>query len=80
MIRDTLGQILLSKMADPRFDPARTSITRVEVPDDLLSAKVYISVMGEEPEQRRTLHPNLSHGQAYTRNVNRLWTRFKSGM
>jgi putrescine transport system substrate-binding protein len=32
------------------------------------------------PEQRRTLHPNLSHGQAYTRSVNRLWTRFKSGL
>jgi len=32
------------------------------------------------PDQRRTLHPNLSHGQAYTRNVNRLWTRFKSGL
>jgi putrescine transport system substrate-binding protein len=32
------------------------------------------------PAQRRTLHPNLSHGQAYTRNVNRLWTRFKSGL
>jgi putrescine transport system substrate-binding protein len=32
------------------------------------------------PGQRSTLHPNLSHGQAYTRNVNRLWTRFKSGL
>ena len=29
---------------------------------------------------RGRMHPNVSHGQAYTRTVNRLWTRFKSGM
>lgn len=55
LIQDTLGQILLSKMADPRIDPARTSITHVEVPEDLLSAKVYVSVLGEEAQQKRTL-------------------------
>jgi ribosome-binding factor A len=55
LIRNTIGRILPAKLSDPRIDPARTSITRVEVSDDLLSARVYFSVMGTEAEQRRTL-------------------------
>ncbi len=55
MIRNTLGQILLAKMSDPRFDPVKTSITRVEVPEDLLTAKVYITVNGDESEQSKSL-------------------------
>ena len=55
LIRNSLGQLLLSKLADPRVDTARTSITRVEVPEDLLSAKVFVSVMGTPGEQRRTV-------------------------
>ena len=54
-MRQTLGELLLSKLSDPRVDPARTSITHVDVADDLLSAKVYVSVMGAEPDQRKTL-------------------------
>ena len=34
LIRDTVGMLLLTKMSDPRIDPALTSITRVEVPAD----------------------------------------------
>jgi ribosome-binding factor A len=55
LIRQILGQALLSKIADPRIDPALTSITRVEVPEDLLTAKVYISTMGTEPQQQLAL-------------------------
>jgi len=55
LMRETLGQILLSKLSDPRVDPARTSITRVEIPEDLLTAKVYVSVIGTEAEQRLTI-------------------------
>jgi ribosome-binding factor A len=55
LIRDTIGMLLLTKIADPRIDTARTSVTRVEVPTDLLTAKVYVSVMGTEAEQRSTL-------------------------
>lgn len=46
---------MLSKLSDPRIDPARTSITRVEVQEDLLAAKVFVSVMGPEAAQRRTI-------------------------
>ena len=31
-------------------------------------------------ELRNRLHANRGHSQAYTRNVNRMWTRFKSGL
>jgi putrescine transport system substrate-binding protein len=31
-------------------------------------------------ELRDRLHANRGHTQAYTRNINRLWTRFKSGL
>jgi len=56
LIRQTLGEVLLSKLSDPRIDTARTSITRVEVPEDLLTARVFVSVIGTEGEQNRTLH------------------------
>jgi len=55
LIRRTLGQLLLSKLSDPRIDPGRTSITHVEVSEDLVAAKVYVSVQGTEAEQRNAL-------------------------
>jgi ribosome-binding factor A len=55
LIRNTLGTILLSKMSDPRFDTAKVSITHVEVPEDLLTAKVFVSVIGEQKEQNLAL-------------------------
>lgn len=64
LIQSTLGMLLLTKIADPRIDPARTSITRVEVPADLLSAKVHISVMGTEAEQRNALRA-LQHAAGH---------------
>ncbi len=47
-----IGTILLEGLSDPRIDPARVSVTRVEVSPDMAYAKVYISVMGTESEQR----------------------------
>jgi len=64
LIRDTIGSLLISKLSDPRIDPARTSVTKVEVPADLLTAKVYISVMGTEAEQRTTLRA-LQHAAGH---------------
>jgi ribosome-binding factor A len=55
LIRDTIGQLLLTKLSDPRIDSALTSVTRVEVPDDLLTARVYVSVVGTESQQRNAL-------------------------
>jgi len=55
LVRQIVGQTLLTKLSDPRIDVARTSVTRVEVAEDLLTGTVYVSVMGSEGEQRRTL-------------------------
>ena len=55
LIRETLAQAVFSKLADPRIDPGRISITRVEVPEDLLTAKVFLSVIGTDAEQRNAL-------------------------
>jgi ribosome-binding factor A len=68
LIRDTIGQILLTRLSDPRIDPARTSIVRVEVPDDLLTAKVYVSVIGEPADQRRTLRA-LKHAAGHVQEL-----------
>lgn len=64
LIRQTLGEVILGKLADPRIDPARTSVTRVEMTEDLLTAKVYVSVMGDEARKRRTLEA-LGHAAGH---------------
>jgi len=60
----TMHYATTNAAAYPLLDPAVYS-----------NANVYPQVA-----QRALMHPNVSHGQAYTRTVNRLWTRFKSGL
>jgi ribosome-binding factor A len=55
VIQKVVGQEVLARLSDPRIDPATVSVTRVEVPEDLLTAKVFVSVMGDETRQRLTL-------------------------
>jgi ribosome-binding factor A len=55
LIRNTIGEILLSKISDPRIDPALVSVTRVEMPEDLMTARVFVSVIGSESQQRNAL-------------------------
>ena len=60
LLQQTIGQILFRELSDPRIDIARTSITRVKVQEDLLQAKVYVSVMGSDAQQRLAIHA-LNH-------------------
>ena len=60
LLRELIAEALMRRIADPRVDPAKTTITRVEAAEDLLTAKVYVSVMGEPADQRRTVTA-LSH-------------------
>ncbi|MBT3279628.1 MAG: 30S ribosome-binding factor RbfA [Phycisphaerales bacterium] len=55
LLRNTLGQLLLRGLADPRFDSATTTLTRVEVTEDLLTAKVFLSIRGDEKHINQTL-------------------------
>jgi ribosome-binding factor A len=64
LIRNTIGRLLLSKISDPRIEPAKTSITRVDIPEDLLTAKVYVSVIGTDAEQKLALRA-LSHAAGH---------------
>jgi ribosome-binding factor A len=66
MIQRKIGQMVLHDLSDPRIDTARTSITRVEVQEDLLRAKVYVSVIGTDADQRRTLDA-LKHAAGHIR-------------
>lgn len=68
LIRNTVGEIVLTKIYDPRIDSARTSITRVEVSEDLLTAKVFVSVIGTEAEHRRTLR-GLAHASGHIQDL-----------
>ena len=60
LIRQILAEAVHRRLSDPRIDPARTSLTRVEVAEDLLTAKVFVSVLGTEADERRTLRA-LAH-------------------
>lgn len=54
-MQQAIARILMTELADPRIEPARTSVTRVEVQEDLLRAHVYISIYGSDSQQRRGL-------------------------
>ncbi len=64
LIRNTIGEVLLSRLSDPRIDPVSTSITRVEVSEDLLTARVYVSIMGTAGKQKRALQ-GLRHASGH---------------
>jgi len=53
MLREELSDIIRRDVKDPRI--GFMSITTVEVPPDLRSAKVYVSVLGTDQEREDTL-------------------------
>jgi len=67
VIRNTVGEAIAHNLQDPRVS-AMTSVTRVEVSGDLQHAKVYISVMGSETVQSRTLM-GLNHARAHIQRI-----------
>lgn len=53
-VQRELGELIRNEIKDPRVSPL-TSVTDVEVAPDLKTAKVYISVLGDEEKQKSTL-------------------------
>jgi ribosome-binding factor A len=53
MLREELTDIIRREVKDPRV--GFMSITRVDVPADLRSARVYVSVLGSDDERQETL-------------------------
>lgn len=54
VIRTVVSDAIANRLNDPRIEPL-SSVTRVEVTADLEHAKVWVSVMGSEAAQRRTV-------------------------
>ncbi|MGN6710624.1 30S ribosome-binding factor RbfA [Anaerocolumna jejuensis] len=53
-VQRELSQLISREIKDPRIHPM-TSVVAVDVAPDLKHAKVYISVLGNEQEQKNTL-------------------------
>src|SRR6476619_5373398 len=74
-IREVAAETILFEMRDPRVK--RVTVTRAEVSGDLQHAKVYVSIMGTESEQKLTLH-GLRHASGFiqAKLAQRLQTRY----
>lgn len=75
LIANDLSELLRTRVKDPRVGFA--SITRVEVSGDLRHAKVYVSVMGDQEEQKETMK-GLKNATGFLRHelASRLTLRF----
>ena len=54
VIREVASEAILFELRDPRIK--FTTVTRAEVSADLQHARVFVSVMGSERDQKLTLH------------------------
>jgi len=64
LIAEELSDLIRTRMKDPRVGFA--SITKVQVSGDLRHARVYVSVMGEDDDQRATIKA-LDHANGFLR-------------
>lgn len=61
VLRETIGSAISSDLQDPRI--GFVTVTAVETSPDLRSARVYVSVLGDEEEREATLAGlRSSHG------------------
>lgn len=74
VIRETAANAVLFEIKDPRVKGV--TVTRAEVSADLQHAKVFVSVMGSEKDQKLTMHGlNSAAGFVQTKVAERLTTR-----
>jgi ribosome-binding factor A len=74
-IREVASETILYELRDPRVK--LVTVTRAEVSGDLQHAKVYVSIMGTDKEQKLTLN-GLRHAAGFIQSklAQRLQTRF----
>ena len=74
-VREVASETILYELRDPRVK--MVTVTRAEVSGDLQHAKVYVSIMGTEKEQKLTLR-GLEHAAGFIQSklAQRLQTRF----
>ena len=75
VIREVAAETILFKMQDPRI--RGVTVTRVEVPSDLQTAKIFVSVMGSESDVTQALYGlNGSAGYVQRHLADRLKLRY----
>jgi ribosome-binding factor A len=75
VIREAAAKAILFELKDPRVK--NVTVTRVEVSADLQHAKIFVSVMGSEKEQKLTMHGLKSAtGFIQSRVAQQLTTRY----
>ncbi len=62
VIKREVGKIILYKLHDPRI--SLVTVTKVEPSPDLRTAKVYVTISGDESEQNKILNV-LNHAKGY---------------
>lgn len=67
VVREIVSEVVSRRLHDPRIAPL-TTITRVELTADLLLARVYVSVYGDEAVERRTLAA-LRHAEGFVQRI-----------
>ena len=66
VIREVIGEAIATQLEDPRI--GFVTVTAVDTSPDLRSARVYVSVLGDEVERERTLAAlTSSHGLLQSR-------------
>lgn len=61
-MRQVASSVILYRMKDPRL--GFVTVTKADVAQDLRSAKVYVSVLGDEADRVKVLRA-LQHGRGY---------------
>jgi ribosome-binding factor A len=75
VVRETAANAILFEIKDPRVKGV--TVTRAEVSADLQHAKVYVSIMGSEKEQKLAIHGLKSAaGFVQTKVADRLTSRY----
>jgi len=74
-VREVVSETILYELQDPRVK--NVTVTRAEIAGDLQHAKVYVSIMGTEPQQKLSMH-GLKHASGFIQSklARRLQTRF----
>ena len=74
-IREVVSMAILTDLRDPRIEGV--TVTRVEVSPDMRQAKVHVSIMGDEAQQKLCLHGLRSAaGYLQSKISNRIDTRY----
>lgn len=74
-IREVVSMAILMDLQDPRID--NVTVTRVEVAGDMRTAKVHVSIMGDEAAEKLALHGlRSSAGYLQSKVARRIDTRY----